>query len=604
MAHGRTYEVHGGGSSSNSSYGLDGGKTATVVTEEYDKQFDEESPLLSRAGTVEADDGGDGKPSAAWLGAADFEGVHWTKRPSINWLLPAYFLFAVAFGGIIAPKINLMVSLVCRDYLSDRQLSDPTFNYNPPTNLMDDNPQCRSPAVQSKVTLFTLYISLISGVISAITCPKIGALSDRYGRTPILALLTCGGLANEVITILAAKFPDTVPYQWFLLGAAFDGICGSFISGMALTHAYATDCVAPPKRAIAFGYFHACLFTGIAIGPLIAAYVYKFTGDLLTIFYIALGCHAFFTFYVGFVVPESLSKKRQIAARERHARAIADRGINPTMQEWLRGELNLLAPLKILYPTGPESSSVLRRNLILLSAVDTIIFGTAMGAGSIVIIYSKAQFGWGPFETNIFMSVANSTRVSTLIIVLPILKYFFRTRVRRNARRASGVYVPQKNSGSDNLDLWTVRCSIMFEVLGFAFYAIARRGEVFMLAGALAAFGGIGSPTLQSALTKHVPHEKVGELLGATGLLHALARIACPTITSLIYAFTVKVFPQAVFVVLSCGFVVAFTMACAIRPHVYLADEQDPKTPVSSSETRLGQQARRSELTDEEIIGI
>lgn len=464
------------------------------------------------------------------------------------------------------PRLEFILSLVCRDYLADRQMRDSTFSYTPPTTF-GDNPQCRLPEVQTKVAEFTVYLSLISGILSALTCPKIGALSDRYGRTRILALITCGGLANEVVTILAAKFPGTINYRWLLLGAAFDGFCGSFISGSALTRAYATDCVAPHKRAVAFGYFHACLFTGIALGPLIAAFLYKTTGDLLTIFYLALGAHTTFILYISILVPESLIKKRQLLARERYAQEIAHRSENPTTKDWLKAELNIFAPLKMLYPTGPGTSSALRWNLVLLAAIDTLTFGVAMGAGAVLIYYSKFQFGWDSVETNLFTSVLSTTRVTALIIILPGLNYVFRTRVRRNARRASGVYVPRKHSGSDGLDLWTIRSALIFEVLGFALYALARNSETYVFAGVVTALGGIGSPALGSSLTKHVPQEKVGQLLGATGLLHSLARIACPSITNLIYGYTTKVFPQAVFVVLSCVFVLAFIMACAIRPH-------------------------------------
>lgn len=554
------------------------------TTEDFNEHIAEDSPLLLPSTR---------KPDA-WPGKTDFDGVHWTKRPSVGWLLPAYFIFALAFGGIVVPKLNFILALVCRDYLSDRQTQEPSFSYVPPSTL-GENPQCRIPEVQAKVTEFTLYMSLISGVLSAITCPKIGALSDRYGRTSILALLTSGGLANEVVTILAARYPEIVSYRWLLLGAVFDGICGSFISGMAVTHAYAADCVAPAKRAVAFGYFHACLFTGIAIGPLIAAFLYKATGDLLTIFYIALACHTTFILYLAFVVPESLSKERQDKAKQQHSKEVSKR---ESCGQRFKVDLNLLAPLKTFYPTGPGSSAILRRNLVLLAAVDTTIFGIAIGAGTVVIYYSAFKFGWGPFETNLFVSITSTTRGMALIVIIPTLTYVFRTRVRRNARKATGIHVLQKNTGSDNLDLWTVRCSIITEVLGFACYAAAASGEVFTLGGVLAAFGGIGSPTLQSALTKHVPHDRTGQLLGATGLLHSLARILCPLITSLIYAKTVNKFPQTIFVVLSFGFAIAFAMACAIKPHVYLDEQDDEESAVSETSPLV------THTVEEEIVGI
>lgn len=470
------------------------------------------------------------------------------------------------------PKLNLTLSLVCRRYLADRASIDPTFTFLPVSPL-DDNPQCRIPEVQSLVTKFTLYMTLVTGLLSAVASPKLGALSDRYGRTKVLTITTMGGLCAEIVTILAAKYPDTVSYQWLILGSVFDGLCGSFIAGMALTHSYATDCTAPPKRAVAFGYFHACLFSGIAMGPLFAGYIVKLTGQILTIFYVALACHTLFVLFIGFVVPESLTKKRQLIAREhyREEKLRADKTWLGSMKS-----ANLLAPLKILYPSNPTNSpavAAVRRNLLLLAGVDAIIFGTAMGAMNVVVYYTTYQFGWGNFETSIFVSIANSCRVSALVIILPLLNYLVRTRRRNQARRASiaagnGDYVaPERNSGSDSLDLWTIRVSVLFEIIGYGGYALVRTGPLFIMSGVFASFGGIGSPTLQSALTKHVPHEKTGQLLGATGLCHAIMRIICPLVFSLIYASTVGRFTQAVFVVLSGCFTLAFFFSWFIRPN-------------------------------------
>ena len=482
------------------------------------------------------------------------------------WLLPAFFLFSLAFGGIIVPKLNLILSLVCREYLFDRASSDPNFIFAP-VLLEKENPQCRIPEVQALVAQFTLFLTIIPGILSAIMSPKIGALSDRYGRKPFMIISSGGLFLSEIITILVAKYPDSLHYRWLLAGAAFDGISGSFTVGMALTHAYAADCTSPPKRGVAFGYFHACLFTGIALGPLIAAALIKVTGQYLFVFYVALTIHTLFMLFVALVVPESLTKKRQLLARDKHAREGEDIAWGGYTSAWAWKKLNILAPLKVLWPTGPGSSPHLRANLFLLASVDTIIFGVAMGAMTVTVYYMGFQFGWDTADTSVFIFLVNTTRVSGLVILLPLLNYLVRTRRANKQRRESGFAIPEKNSGSDTLDLNIIRTAILFELLGFCGYAIARTGTLFAAAGVVTAIGGIGSPTLQSALTKHVPHDMVGQLLGASGLLHALARVVAPILFNLIYAGTVKTFPQAVFVVLAGFFGLALVVSWFIRPH-------------------------------------
>src|SRR5204863_2674694 len=66
---------------------------------------------------------------------------------------------------------------------------------------------------------------------------------------------------------------------------------------------------------------------------------------------------------------------------------------------------------------------------------------------------------------------------------------------------------------------------------------------------------------------KHVPPDCTGQLLGAIGLLHALARVISPTLFNLIYSLTVGSIPQAVFMCLSIVFGVALLLTWFIKPH-------------------------------------
>lgn len=378
-----------------------------------------------------------------------------------------------------------------------------------------------------------------------------------------MCITNAGMLCGEIITIIAANYPATFPVKWLLLGYLFDGLCGSFIASMALSHSYATDCTPPNRRNVIFGYFHGCLFTGIALGPLLAGWLIKTVGSVIIMFYIALGCHVFFIIFLVFFIPESLTKSRQKAAREKHALKYELMSINGDTQSSIFKRLmsyNLFEPLKVLYPTGPGSSPAVRKNLLLLAAVDMIIFGVAMGAMSIVVIYSNYMFAWTTFEQSIFMSVINTSRVFVLLVILPGLTRIYRGKAGRRDSR------PQPTSGTDIFELSILRVGIFFDFLGFLGYAMSRSSALFMASGAVASIGGMGSPTLQAALTKHVHPSQIGQLLGAMGLLHALARVVAPTIFNVIYIKTVRTFPQLVFVILTVLFGLAWGVSWFVKP--------------------------------------
>ncbi|KAL5119297.1 hypothetical protein ACEQ8H_002784 [Pleosporales sp. CAS-2024a] len=529
----------------------------------------EDAPLLSPTERIHrsAEDHSRRSSEYEWPGEADFKGLPWWKRPSIYLLLPPFLLFTIAFGGVIIPKINLIMDLVCIEYYASGS-SDPISSPLDPGQQPD---RCQNDNVSSRSSLFLLYGSLCSGILSAITSPKLGALSDRYGRKKFMIFNTIGALFGEVLTILAAKYPETIHVNWILVGYCIEGITGSFIVGMAVAHSYAADCTSPQKRSVAFSYFHACLFGGIAIGPALSGYVIearqKYVGHteaVLLIFYIALAAHFLFIACLIFLIPESLTKARQEAARQKHKEDMERFG---PAADWLNElrHINLFKPLEILWPTGPGSSPAVRWNLVLLAATDTIMFGVAMGAMGVVLVYTRRQFDWHELETGRFTTIVNSSRVIALLVVLPVLTRIFRGKDGHKRMRSSG---------SDLFDLSIIRLAIFFDMMGYLGFILSRRGENFALSGALAAVGGIGNPTLGAALTKHVPRDKVGQLLGATGLLHAFARVLGPTLFNGIYSATVGTFRQTVFVTLCATFGLAFICSWFVRPHVYIDDDK------------------------------
>jgi MFS family permease len=531
------YHAHEGNESDNESSPLIGTRPRKSIP-----------PYLSRAG--ESYQKAINEP---WTGAHGVGPLPWYKRPSIYILLPGFFPFCLAFGGIIVPKQYLVLDLICRDYLSDRAQQDPSFHFMP-VIFGAQNPQCRDANVQALVAKFNLYQNLLSGVFAAIVAPQLGALSDRIGRKPLMIFGSLGGFVMEIITIIVGTHPDTVSVYWILVGSLVDGLCGSFTAGMALSFAYASDCTAPEVRNTAFGYFHGSLFLGVAFGPLLSGLFIKLAGTVMVAFYIALGCMLFFLLYIALVVPESLSKERQLLAREKNRITRMETSKDGWMTKVKR--YNIFEPLWVLRPSGPGSSPALRRNLFLLAGIDTMMFGVAMGTMGIMLIYAQFRFGWDEVASSMYLSAVNICRTIGLVVILPALTRMFRGPVNK---RSSG------HKGSDKLDVAIIRGSIVFDLVGYLGYALTPSGALMVLSGLVASLGGIGSPTLQSSLTKHIPANRTGQVLGASALLHALARVVAPTVFALIYAKTVGMYAGFVFLCLASIFVVVFIMSWFVK---------------------------------------
>ncbi|PYH41748.1 ferrochelatase [Aspergillus saccharolyticus JOP 1030-1] len=436
-----------------------------------------------------------------------------------------------------------------------------------------------------------LYFNLVAGILSALACPRLGHLSDRYGRTRLIGLSALATVVAEAITIFVAAQPDLVSVNVLLVSAFVDGLGGSFTTIMALTASYASDCTVPAKRSVAFGYLYGALFSGLAAGPLLAAILIKRTGQVLDVFTSSLGLHLLFLVTIVAVVPESLSPARQATYRDRHRKHQHDQ---PPATIWATlNPKHLLTPLAVLFPPVGRPSALfpnpggatpaLRRNIILLTALDTLAFGVALGTAQVIIMYAEYNFGWGNVESSLFISTVSVIRVLNLFVLYPLITTFFLASPEGPHPHTPDRKIPGSTPG----ELTLIRLSILLDTLGNIGYALAPNGACMTLSGITMALGGMGVPLLQSSLTKHVPRAGLGQILGAKGLLHALARIFAPTVCSLIYSVTVGRFTPAIFVCLAVVFGGAFVGSWGMRAFVGL-DDSSLRSPSSAQYTEEG----------------
>ena len=501
-------------------------------------------------------------------GHDEYERIVWFKKPSPFWLLPPFFIFSLSSGVTIVPHVNLFVSLVCRSHFIQKSAG----NLN--TAYLDtyDNHMCQTPEIQSTAIKFSLLMTITAGMFGALMSPKLGAWSDRHGRRKPLIINCLGATITELLIIIIATYPMYFDYRWLIIAAFIEGITGSFTAGFAITRAYATDCTVPTKRAVALGYFHASLFSGIALGPLLSAFLVRQTQTIISASYAAAGIRTAYILFVLFAVPESLVEKRQMEAREQHLLRAKFAELKNEESSWWKDALkniNFLSSLRVLYPKGPGSSNALRTNLILLSAIDTILYGVTLCVITVTIYYLGYRFQWNTFDLSIFTFSINVCRVSALILILPTLNYLIHTRHSNHQRSLIG-QSSQPDSGCTTSDLWIIRCSILIEAIGFVVYAITKNSSLFVAAGIVGSLGGMAAPTVQSALTRHVSSDQVGKLLGSAGLLHGLAKILFPLLLNLAYAETVAKLPQAVFYVLICCNGTAILLSLKIKTNVHV----------------------------------
>ncbi len=138
--------------------------------------------------------------------------------------------------------------------------------------------------------------------------PVHGALSDRFGRRPLI-LLSNFGLGLDYI--LMALAPDL---WWLFVGRLISGICAASIS---TSYAYIADVTPPAERAGKFGILGAAIGVGFVLGPAVGG-VLGATDPRLP-FWVAAGLSIANGMYGFFILPESLPRERRMALDWRQA---------------------------------------------------------------------------------------------------------------------------------------------------------------------------------------------------------------------------------------------------------------------------------------------
>ena len=207
----------------------------------------------------------------------------------------------------------------------------------------------------------TYWYGIVAGsyaIASFIGAPLLGALSDRYGRRPILLLGFCGLGINFFTTALATA-------AWMLVASRLVG--GLMQANAAVANAYVADITPPEQRARRFGMLGAMFGIGFILGPVLGGLLGGI--NLQLPFFVAGGLALVNLAYGYLVLPESLPA----ASR----RVVDWRRANPL------SSLKQLAELK--------GVGLLVGVLACASLAQFTLYTTW-------VLYTTFKFGWGPTE--------------------------------------------------------------------------------------------------------------------------------------------------------------------------------------------------------------
>ncbi|KAB7766698.1 TCR/Tet family MFS transporter [Xanthomonas maliensis] len=319
------------------------------------------------------------------------------------------------------------------------------------------------------------WFGFLFAALQFVCSPIQGALSDRFGRRPVI-LLSCLGLGLDFILMAVAQ---SLPV--LLLARLISGICSASFS---TANAYIADVVVAERRAAAYGMLGAAFGIGFVGGPLIGGWLGSL--GLRWPFWFAAGLALLNALYGVFVLPESLPRTRR----------------TPRV-DW--SHANPLGTLKLLRRY---------RQVFGLTAVVFLANLAHYVYPSIFVLFAAYQYQWGPRQVSwVLAGVGVCSIIVNALLVGRLVRWL-------GERRAL---------------LLGLGCG----VAGFVVYGLATSGRMFLLGVPISALWALASPAAQALITREVGADAQGRVQGALTSLVGLSGIAGPLLFANVFAWCI-----------------------------------------------------------------
>jgi MFS transporter, DHA1 family, tetracycline resistance protein len=344
-----------------------------------------------------------------------------------------------------------------------------------------------SPSSQATAVTLLTSIYALSVFLAA---PVLGALSDRYGRRPVLIISLIGSAFGYFIFGLGGSL-------WILfLGRTIEGLTGGEISAI---FAYFADITSSNERTKYFGWISAVVGVGTALGPIIGGALATFGNSVPM--YAGTVITLLNAIYGYFFMPESLEKSRR-------SFSISVRELNPFIQlskvfsfksvKWL-----LIAGFLVWIPNGSLQA----------------IFSQ----------FSIDTFAWQPIFIGLTFSIIGVLDIFSQTIIMPRLLKFL-------------------------TDKKIALLGMISQIIGFILISISALTAFYFVFIVGMIFFGLGDsvfgPSFNGMLSKSVSDSEQGHILGGAQSIQSLARFIGPIIGGQLYSVVSHTTPAVMGMVL------------------------------------------------------
>ena len=325
----------------------------------------------------------------------------------------------------------------------------------------------------SVAAYWTGVFAFAFAAVQFFSAPVQGALSDRFGRRPVI-LISCLGLGLDFVFMALAP-----SLAWLFVGRIISAVTSASFS---TANAYIADVTAPEQRAKGFGMIGAAFGLGFIVGPLIGGVLGDINHRLP--FWFAAGLALLNFGYGLLVLPESLPKEK----RTPHF-------------DWQHAK--------------PMGGVMLLRSYPRIWGLVAVVFIANFAHyvyPSTFVLFADAAYGWKEKQAGYVLAVVG---VLSVIVNVALVGRLVKALGERRAM------------------LFGLVCG----TLGFVVYGVAGQGWLFLLGLPISALWAIAAPATQALITRQVPADVQGRIQGSLGSLVSLAGIFAPAVFAGAFGF-------------------------------------------------------------------
>jgi len=316
------------------------------------------------------------------------------------------------------------------------------------------------------------YLSLAYALMQFVMMPILGALSDRYGRRPIILISLAAFSLDYLIMAIA-------PVISILLGARI--LAGAFAATFSTANAYIADISPPEKRAANFGLMGAAFGLGFIIGPGIGGILGQNFGVRAPFYAVALlGALNFILGY--FVLPETLSKENRRPFDWKRANAF--------------GNFIQFRQYPVMLPIAAA---------LFLYQLAHWTFPSVWSYYAIEkFSWNEAQIGWSLMFVGLMAAIVQGGLTR---LVVPKI-----------GERAAALF------------------GISVAITTYFAFAFADSPAMIYALIAISALAGFTQPAVQGLMSRTIPTNAQGELQGAISVIMSLSMVLGPSLMTQIFA--------------------------------------------------------------------